>query len=62
MTTGNTAEVVQLAIGFVLGFGLSLILERHGFTFGNRETRWQTLATIVLFFATYLLLTEPLVN
>lgn len=56
----TVSEIVQLSIGTILGFALSLNLEHHGLTLSDPKTRWTTLGIIILYAATFVLISEPL--
>ena len=62
MIVATATEALQLGIGTVLGFVLSLNLDRHGLKLRDPKTRWTALAILVLYAATYVLLTHIVVN
>lgn len=54
--------LLQLGVGAVLGFVLSLNLDRHGLKLRDPKTRWTALAILVLYAATYVLLSDIVLN
>jgi len=62
MLIASTADAIQLAIGGTIGFVLSINLDRFGISLRDPKTRWLALAAIIMFSATFLLLTEPLLT
>ena len=57
MLANSTAEVIQLAIGAVLGTAVSINLSRFGLSIMDAKTRWKALGVIGAFLFSFLALT-----
>ncbi len=62
MLAANAVEVVQLAVGALLGTAVSFNLERFGLTLKNPKTRWMAVGVTVAFLVTFLFLTDLFFN
>lgn len=51
-----SSEVIQLAIGAVVGFGLSLSMENRGITLFSRETGAKALGYLFIFCTAWIVL------
>jgi hypothetical protein len=58
----TAAEVVQLAIGSVLGTVVSLNMSRFGLSFADPQTRWTAAWIVAAFLLTFLILTDLIIN
>lgn len=61
MLSSNTAEVIQLGIGAMLGTAVSINLSRFGLSLMDPETRWKAAGIIGLFLASFVVLTDLII-
>lgn len=62
MIASNLGEVVQLAIGAVMGTAVSINLSRFGISLMDPETRWKAAGIIGVFLFSFLALTDLLLS
>ena len=62
MIASNLGEVVQLAIGAVMGTAVSINLSRFGISLMDPETRWKAAGIIGVFLFSVLALTDLLLS
>lgn len=58
----NTAEVIQLAVGGIVGSAVSITMSKHGMSLFDPETRWKTAAILGSFLFCFLAVTDLLIN
>lgn len=62
MIANSTAEIIQLAIGAVLGTAVSINMSRFGLSITDPRTRWKAAGVIGTFLMTFLVLTDLIIN
>ena len=62
MIASNLGEVVQLAIGAVMGTAVSINLSRFGISLMDPKTRWKAAGIVGLFLFSFLALTDLLLG
>ena len=62
MIASNLGEVVQLAVGAVMGTAVSINLSRFGISLMDPETRWKAAGIIGVFLFSFLALTDLLLS
>ena len=58
MLSSNTAEMIQLGIGAMLGTAVSINLSRFGLSLMDPDTRWKAAGIIGLVLASFVVLTD----
>ena len=62
MFSASTSEMIQMAIGAVMGTAVAINMDRFGMSFSDPKTRWKAAGIVVTFLFTYLILSDLIIN